>query len=80
MSKIEFLTAGEDPQEYLDGLELVPPHDNDIGDWCPYGDGSTRTADGTCPQYCEEADDIAGVDAGRDVIVFVQNEEERPPS
>lgn len=40
----------------------VPEHDNDLGDWCPYS--GTRTADGTCPQFCAEADKITGFDAG----------------
>ena len=37
---------------------VVPDHGNDLGDWCPYS--GTRTANGTCPQYCLEADEITG--------------------
>lgn len=52
------------PDDALDGLEEVPSHSNDLGDWCPLG--GQRTADGTCPLFCEEADDLAGFDAGRE--------------
>ena len=55
-----FLSPGEDP----DGLERVPEHRNGLGDWCPYS--GLRSADGTCPQFCKEADDLAGFDAGRE--------------
>ncbi len=48
--------------EYLDGLEEVPEHRNDLGDGCPHS--GSRTADGTCPQYCHEADVLTGFDAG----------------
>lgn len=47
-----------------DDDEQVPEHRNDLGDYCP--DSGTRTADGTCPQFCREADDMAGFDAGRE--------------
>jgi hypothetical protein len=47
-----------------DDDEEVPSHRNDFGDWCPFS--GSRTSDGTCPQFCEEADDLAGFDAGRD--------------
>jgi len=46
----------------LDGLEEVPDHRNDLGDWCPRS--GERTADGTCPLYCHEADVLTGFDAG----------------
>jgi hypothetical protein len=45
-------------------MRKVPEHHNDLGDWCPYS--GTETADGTCPQFCAEADDITGFDAGRE--------------
>lgn len=48
-----------------DGLEEVPSHRNDLGDWCPRS--GERTADGTCPVYCREADEMAGFEAGRDL-------------
>ena len=51
-----------DPDENLDGLEEVPDHRNDLGDWCPRS--GERTADGTCPLYCHEADVLVGYDAG----------------
>jgi hypothetical protein len=60
INKIEFLA--EDPEQYLDGLEHVPDHKNDVGDWCPWS--GSRTADGTCPQFCHAADLIVGYDAG----------------
>lgn len=44
------------------GLEEVPGHRNDLGDWCPHS--GERTEDGTCPVYCLEADIITGFDAG----------------
>jgi len=62
VSKAEFLAPNEDPLQDLDGLEEVPDHRNDIGDWCPWS--NTRTADGTCPQFCHEADLFTGFDAG----------------
>ena len=43
---------------------IIPEHDNDLGDWCP--DSGKRPADGTCPQYCRDADEQAGFDAGRE--------------
>lgn len=56
----------EDGYESEEDEELaqVPEHHNDLGDWCP--DSGSRTADGTCPQSCKEADDIVGFDTGRD--------------
>ncbi|HEY1705650.1 MAG TPA: hypothetical protein VGG75_38685 [Trebonia sp.] len=57
----------EDPLQDLDGLEQVPEHRNDVGDWCPYSN-RIRTADGTCPLYCEEADRLAGFNAERDDV------------
>jgi hypothetical protein len=53
------MTAGADEPEEL---EEVPDHHNDLGDWCPRS--GERTADGTCPVYCREADEITGFDAG----------------
>lgn len=41
---------------------IVPDHRNDLGDGCP--SSGARTKDGTCPQYCHEADMLAGFDAG----------------
>jgi hypothetical protein len=43
-------------------LEEVPDHRNDLGDGCPRS--GERTADGTCPLYCHEADVLVGFDAG----------------
>lgn len=62
MSRAEFPAPGEDPDQYLDGLEEVPEHRNDLGDGCPFSGG--RSADGTCPLFCREADDLVGFDAG----------------
>jgi hypothetical protein len=47
-----------------DFLVRVPDHHNDLGDWCPRS--GEYSADGTCPLFCREADDIMGIDAGRD--------------
>jgi hypothetical protein len=44
-------------------LVEVPAHHNDLGDYCPRG--GERTADGTCPVFCREADELVGFDAGR---------------
>lgn len=69
MNTVEFPDRGGHPDQDLDdGLEAVPSHRNDLDDWCPFGaDGDgARTADGTCPQFCREADEIVGFDAGRD--------------
>jgi hypothetical protein len=49
----------------LDGtgeMEEVPDHHNDLGDFCP--NSGEYTEDGTCPQFCHEADVIVGFDAG----------------
>lgn len=43
-------------------MRKVPDHRNDLGDWCPLS--GERTADGTCPVYCHEADVAVGFDAG----------------
>ena len=77
MSKPEFLSPGEDPDEHLDGLEQVPGHRNDLGDWCPFS--GQRSADGTCPQFCKEADDLAGFDAGRDDCGDGEDDDYDPP-
>lgn len=45
-----------------DDLEEVPEHRNDLGDACPYS--GAWTADGTCPQWCHEADVLADYHAG----------------
>lgn len=50
------------PQAEPQDLAEVPDHHNDLGDACP--DSGKLTADGTCPQYCREADDLVGFDAG----------------
>lgn len=52
------------PRDLLedDELEEVPSHHNDLGDWCPLS--GRRTPDGTCPQFCADADELAGFDAG----------------
>jgi hypothetical protein len=56
-------TRHETPARYMpDGLTEVGEHRNDLGDQCPYS--GAYTADGTCPQYCHEADVQAGFDAG----------------
>lgn len=54
-------SASGDPLDD-DELEEVPSHRNDLGDWCP--SSGKRTADGTCPQYCHEADVLVDYDAG----------------
>jgi hypothetical protein len=47
------------------GWSAVPEHRNDLGDGCPYGSMDPHyTEDGTCPQYCHEADVLVGFDAG----------------
>ncbi len=51
-----------DPGLDQDGLEEVPSHRNDLGDHCPYS--GSRSADGTCPLSCHEADVLVGFDAG----------------
>ena len=53
---------GAAPDEYLDGLEEVPSHRNDLGDGCPRS--GERTTGGTCPLGCHEADVLTGFDAG----------------
>jgi hypothetical protein len=56
-------TEHETPEsEMPDDLEQVSEHRNDLGDGCPYS--GAYTGDGTCPQYCHEADVDAGFDAG----------------
>ncbi len=52
----------KDTEEPFDDDEEVPDHRNDLGDWCP--DSGALTASGTCPQFCHEADVLAGFDAG----------------
>lgn len=52
--------ASGDPLDH-DELKEVPSHRNDLGDWCP--SSGKRTADGTCPQYCHEADVLVDYDA-----------------
>ena len=50
------------PDDGDDELAEVPSHRNDLGDWCPRS--GERTADGTCPLYCHDADVQVGFDAG----------------
>lgn len=69
------LTPGENlSQGGDDNLVLVPEHRNDLHDWCPRS--GERTADGTCPVYCAEADRIVGFDAGRDEDEEDEDEED----